>query len=343
VRARHYQVLLLILSLPVCIRAAEFPCSVQEERGMLTVSGRFSVGSTVITLTMPASVAQDPLTLFAEVSGNSVAPLFLESGSQRIAVEDGGALHLQPMAGERLSFRLTDGEGVSLCIWQPGIKVWLRSGPPFGPGFRKFRFLSQYSALGNSEGAFVNVGNPVLLQVSSDLVEKSSLFRIDGQLAAVLAKSSWQVILRDPHPATGLRTVASRGFQITLPFIQVQMDLPAPSDRKDNQIKARVLGSDVVRQPRSGDLWPVAHLVLSNFSRQNIKLLCGKSYREDNPDFDESRLIVLKREANGILSGNCKIKYLREGPVNLDTGLLLFNRTRLIRPPAIPKLPPVWK
>ena len=162
---------------------------------------------------------------------------------------------------------------------------------------------------GAADWFFTNTGSPICLQVGGKLATGSGVFRIDGLPAVVLARTSWAVILRDPRPMAGLRTVESQGYSITIPFIDVQLKLRKPSSSGHNALDIRVYGGDLL-------VFPVV-LAVYNFNRQTVNLRCGKSYR-DGRDLDEIRWIHLAREKTGVFTATCKVHFRQEGHVNLD-------------------------
>jgi hypothetical protein len=335
-------VFLAATSWRVCL--AQSPCTVLEARRLNTVSGQFSAGSLVMQITVPTSLFHgQPLVLFPEISDLGLArrqtALYLEAASNRIAVESGATLRLEADATKRLLFTLTNAEGGHLCSWAPPVRVWRRRPPQLSEGFREFNFHSRNTSVGGSEGLFANVGNPILLEIGEKLADERSAFRIDGVPAVVLARTSWQVFLRDPEPRTGLRTIASAGYEITLPFIRVETELP-PFGRRGAEIRFQVRGVDVAAQP-GGIHWTRARLLVWNLSQDKIKLLCGKSYRLD-PEWDDMHAITVYRGQNDVLSGTCKATRIGQGEIALDFLLTFFDgspRFPKVLPPVVPRVP----
>ena len=325
---QHSAVMLMaVLSVRVCL--AQPSCTVHEQRMLRTITGQFSVGSTTVRLTLPTGVSErSPVVLFPEVSSlspvGSQAALFLATAHDRTAVESGASLHVKPNAAERLVFTLADAEGRDLCSWAPSVRVSRYNPPQVAEGFRKFDMQHRLVSSGNSEGMFVVTGDPLLLTIGEKLATGNSEFRIDGLRAGVLARTSWQVILRDPAPKTGLRTIASAGYEITLPFIRVETVLP-PLGRRSGEIRFQVSGVDLAGEP-GGIRWTRASLFVANLSQDKIKLLCANSYRRDS-DRDEMHAIHLSRGKNDVLTGSCNAKWISQGEVDLDFHLSFLDRT----------------
>jgi hypothetical protein len=310
---------------------AEPNCAVSEERGLWTITGRFSVGSGAVSLTLPWSLYAEGAVLFQEVAaGVPASALFLDTGEDRAPVEDGGAISVKPKQGGRIVITLRDEAGQPLCMWTPSVRQLKGSAPVSPDGFLKGNFLSRYSAEGNSESLFRNTGEPILLGVGGKLAAGHGIYRIDDLPATILARTSHQVVLRDPQPKTGLRTVESQGYAITIPFVEVRMSLPSPAEARSGTIQIEVLGADAVRQPGNDAVWPRPSLLLINSSQDRIQLLCGRSFQED-ADHDDARDVALTREPGGGMKGACKFKYTAAGPVELR-GLVVLFPSRLRQP-----------
>ena len=280
---------------------AQTSCTFEEERRLRTVTAHFSVGPASMRMTLPSAFSVESATVFLEFDGDSPEmprEMFIESGTEKVMVKDGAALHLTPRTGSRLSFSLTM-EGRPLCTWQPTIKVWPRTPPQPADGFRQLPYHLTNLA------AFHKVGDPIILAVGEKLVSGSGEFRIDQLPARVLALTSWQVILRDPRPSTGLRTVESQGYLITLRFIDLQLRLPKGS----GVMGISVLGLDVFKPP--------LYLMLFNLSGETTRLQCGSSIPHDS-DSDDAKRVRLAREKGGVFTASCRVKLVKSGPVYLD-------------------------
>lgn len=306
--------------------AGQSACTVREETHYRTLTGIFSAGSTTVTVTLPRSLWRgETATLYLEVSAaDAVAnpyEMSLEPGGQAVAVQDGAALHLAPAKGDRILFSLAAPDGRRLCTWQPPIRVWTHSPPQVEDGFRTVPFNRYPTVI----SGFRNAGDPILLQVGGPLAAGSGNFRIDEAPARILARTSWQVILRDPHPAAGLRTIASQGYAITLPFVFLELR-PERRPHGRDTLEIRVSGLASVNLPPM----PAAVLSLANYSRETMSVLCGKSYLSDDEEWVEARMIELRRDSHGEFTSSCKVKFRRPGPVSLD-GMFTEHR-RLVRP-----------
>ncbi len=284
------------------------------------MTGHFSVGSGMVSLTLPWGLYAQGAVLFQEVSAKDssgpLSNLFLHTAGERVPVEDGRAISLKPKEGERIVFTLRDETGQALCAWVPAIRQLKGRSPEFPDGFLKSSFVSKYFAQGNTDNMFRNVGDPIALAVGGELAAGHGVYRIDDSPATVLARTSYEVIIRDPQPKAGLRTVESQGYATTIPFVEVTFALPPPREGRCGTLRIRVLGGDAVRQPGSGAVWPRARLLLFNSSQDRIQLLCGKSYSRD-ADQEDARGIRLTRESPGAMTGACKVRYRAAGELNL--------------------------
>ncbi len=316
-------------------------CTVRDERGLWTVSGHFSVGSSTVSLTLPWSLYSDGAVLFQEVttSKSSAAPekLILETEGAIAPVEDGAAVALKPKQRERIVFTLRDKDGQALCTWAPAVHQLQGSAPVLPDGFLRGNFLSKFLAEGNSDGIFRNTGDPILLSVGGKLAAGHGIYRVDDVPAMILARTSHQVVLRDPQPKTGIRTIESQGYRITLPFVEVRFALPSPAEARSGTLRVEVSGADAVRQPGSEAAWPRPHLLLVNSSQERIQLKCGKSFRID-ADHDDARAIPLTRQPEGTMTGACKFKYSSTGPADLH-GLVVLLPSRLSLERLLPRIP----
>lgn len=290
-------------------------CMVEEQQQWRVVTGRFSTGSRTVTLTMPSSV-RGRTTVFIETSAPAADKLFLESGSERVAVENGAALHLEPRAGERLILALSSESGQQLCTWQPSL-FSQRTG-------RQANLANGFSR--SDAYQFRRVGDPVLLTVGPDLTDGPWEFRIGGLPAMVLARNAVQVILRDPAPAVGSRVLTARDYSLTLRFIEIEVRL------SKSALAIRVPRLDLWGR----HLWPLhaqryvdasaPHLLLVNDTPNRIRLLCGRDVPTTlGLDFDQARgiRITAGMVRNGVLSVSCRMRLL--GPDQGRVYPLLFE------------------
>ena len=119
------------------------------------------------------------------------------------------------------------------------------------------------------------------------------------------------MILRDPHPAAGMRTVESRGYSITLPFVQVELRLSQPY-QGHGTLNISVLGFDLVK--RKPDDFP--GLYLANLSEQTISVLCGKSLSRGHDEYN-GRVVSLLHDHAGAFIATCKVKFHREAGLSV--------------------------
>jgi hypothetical protein len=299
---------LLFLALYGWPALGQTPCSVVEERRWRTISGKFSVGSTTATLTVPWRIAiGEPMGVFLEISGDESADrepeLFIESLGDRVPVRNGATLHLAPKTGERIGFSLSTRAGEPLCTWQPAIRI-VRGRPQLADGFAPAELL-----------AFRRIGDPILLLAGGGLTSGPREFRIGGTPAMVLARTPWQFILRDPQPALGIRTLSSQGYQIPLRFVEIQKQLLAPHAGTRRTLEIRVRGLDRIKER--------PHLGLINFSQDRVRLMCGirgRLFGLTDPDFDEVATVPFQKVdiREGEFTYSCELKVLRPGPIQIE-------------------------
>ena len=310
---------------------AQTGCTVQERREVSTISGEFGTSLGTVRLTLPLGFHVE-MTVFLEVSNGSSAEsqqdMWMESGGERVRIRNGAALHVAPKEKERLLFSLVDSEGERLCTWQPPAKVL----PPtlkYRPGgFLRDPF--EWSAYPLAQ-LFLNLGEPILLSVGEGLGRGSGDFRIGGFPAMVLARNPAFVILRDPQPTVGLRTIESEGYRITLPFVDTQLQLPKPSSHGGGVVKIKVLGADILKPP--------AYLNLANHSRDVVRLLSGRASGIGS-EWDDFREFVLHPIDNGAFTATCRVQFLQEGRIDLYSLVLHHEKRALpwrdLIPPIVP-------
>src|ERR1035438_7359994 len=106
VRHRRYSLLAVTVILRTLLAAgsphsslAAQQCTVQEEQRWRTLAAQFSVGSLSVKVTVP-SVLVRSTTVYLETSTTDSArfdeKLLLESGSEKVVIANGAALHLAP-------------------------------------------------------------------------------------------------------------------------------------------------------------------------------------------------------------------------------------------------------
>jgi hypothetical protein len=236
--------------------------------------------------------------------------LFLDSGGEKVPIRDGGALHLSPKRNQRLIFSVTGPDNKSLCEWVAQVGTSKRDPPPIPEGFAANSDLSRQFR-GSKHQGFQNAGDPILLFVGGKLANESAQYSIDDLPATVLARNAGHVILEDPHPAAGMRTIESRGYSISVPFIALEMKLRNSTVPGPTSIEITLLGRDQIQLPAL----PFRRLILQNLDPGRLQLLCGRSSHEDyalmRMGGDEARL-----------TASCRAKLLKPGPVDIDASLI---------------------
>jgi hypothetical protein len=247
--------------------------------------------------------------VFLEVSGGESTnspPLFMETGGERVAVADGAALHVVPTPRERVIFTLSTQDGVRLCNWIPSLLIATHSPPQFEDGFSELAshlFLTVF---------FFNVGEPIRLELGGKLAGGSAGFQIDGLQAVVLARSPCEVILRDPRPTIGFRTVVSQGYSTALRFVQVESQFSKPSLKGRATLTIKITGFDLVKK-RSEE---VPTIFLENYSEEAMTVLCGKLYRNDRDRYNA--WVISPHREGGEFVAVCKVRLHAKGRANLE-------------------------
>lgn len=316
------RVALLVSIASSAVAVGQQPCSVQETQRFATVTGRFLISSSSVSLTLPYVLYRsNPSLVYMQVSGSDLPNgLLLESGGERVRIEDGAALRLSPERNKRLTFAVVDRSGQHLCEWVTKVGTSKSNPPAIPEGFSSRAAMSVRSRGFKLQG-FQTAGDPILLQVGGNLARESGEFSIDGAPMTVLARNACQVVLLDPHPAAGLRTIESRGYSISLPFVFLRLDFNAARAT----LKITVLGRDRIPLPELS-----SHRVsLYNYSPAGLELSCSGPLGHGDPT-----MVSLAR-TGAELSASCRVRILKPGPINID-GLF----TEFSGPPRIPLLAP---
>jgi hypothetical protein len=287
------------------------------------MTGRFLFQGAVASLTLPHGLFfSDLAVVYMQVSGSVPKEVRLDSGGEVVEIKDGAALHLFPrrsprlVFGKRLIFAVIDEGGRHLCEWATNIETAKRDAPFVREGFEPATPTRQTGLF--KMQSFYNAGDPIFLRVGGTLASEDAEFSIDGRSTTVLARNAFQLILSDPHPAAGMRTIESRGRSITLPFIILKLQIvplrPGPA-----MLQVDVSGREQLDLPAM----PVWRLGLYNPDPGRLQLLCGKPGEDIIP--------IHLAENHGRLTGTCRVKVLENGPGSID-GLLINTVAPSYRP-----------
>ena len=298
-------------------------CTIQEERRWRTLAAHFSLGPVTASVTLPAIVFRsDPPIVFLEVTGEGASGFRMGTGGVTVPLEDGAALHPSPKAGERVIFTLSTADGQTLCSWQPAFwRGWSTGPPPQRP-----------EAFSRVDAGFLRkVGDPIALWVAA---ADGREFAIAGVPAMVLARGGSEVILRDPRPMAGRRTVESKGYQIELRFIEVEMRFSKPSSNGRATLTVRVPKIDLwgghlfALHPWEMEGSTLADLTLANYSGDTVSLLCKGVHGSNllGTDADDYRQLRITRNKirDGDFQDTCSVRFKKPGAVDID---LLFYET----------------
>lgn len=296
-------------------------CTVHEEQKWRTLTGHFLIGSKHLSVTVPREFRTATATVYMEVSGDDSAMqqrLFLHSGTEGVLVENGGVLRVAPNKSERIIFSVNSEDGQVLCTWQPSLVTQKPVTARILEGF--WTYESSY---------FRNLRDPVILRIGEQLANGPRAFEIGGQPANVLELDSWQVILRDPQPQVGPRSVESGGYAITLRFIDLQVRLSAPSSKGFATLSVHVPKLELWGDP----LWPHRPLegssspswAIVNLNREAMHLLCAPRFATPlDSDRDERVGIPITKEKvpHQVLDATCKVQLSGHGQPSIDTFII---------------------
>jgi hypothetical protein len=190
----------------------------------------------------------------------------------------------------------------------------------------------------HAHSGFRNAGDPILLRVGGKLAREGTEFKIDGLPMPILARTSWQVILRDPNPQPGFRTITSQRYSAEIPFISLQFILQATSSPRRGTLDIKVSGRKDVNLAALPDhkLW------LYNYSPERLALQCGKEFRPDDQERIDIRLVNLARNNAGDFVASCKVQIRQPGAISLNGDyqeLELRSSLRRLLPNLIPEIP----
>ncbi len=225
-------------------------CGITEERTLHTLTGHLAIGSVRFSLTIPSRLLQSyPVTVYPEFNGDasvSAPDLRIDAGGGPVPVKPGASVTLTPTPGVRPGFSITNSDGLAVCIWRPAVRVLEHRPPALAEGFG-------YRATGERiHGTFLNAGEPMLLEVGGVLATSSANFQVDGRTATVLARTPWQVVLRDPNPRAGTRQIESRGYVVRVPFVDFRYDYAPVALKGRGRLHVAVSGRSQVIQRRLG-------------------------------------------------------------------------------------------
>jgi hypothetical protein len=286
------------------------------------LTGQFSVGSVISKLTIPSSLTEDDyLTLFVEmpVSANDAQPvdgLFIESDGEKAPFRNGPVLRTVRKRGKRVSFSVVTHEGEGLCTWQPQIYV----NPPH-PSPASVDYVRLNAA---DRRLFRRLGQPIEWVTAGSGIKETESFRIDGLPMTVLAVTPFEIILRDPAPALGWRTIQAAGYETTYRFVDVRLQVHTVSAARST-LDVLVKGLENLKQ--------TVNLLLINYSRDMVSLNCGESKGHDlmnrGNDRDEIKVIGIKRGEirNGVFECRCPLSVTRQGDPSIDA-LLVEERPK---------------
>ena len=238
------------------------------------------------------------MALFVEVSGldgsGGQRELPLSSTRESVPLRDGAALHVVHQPGERLIFSLANLNGKKLCSWEPSVIFTNKRARDFH-GF----------AL--TDTIFRNTEEPVWLSFGHEFSDGLRKFSIDGLPARVLMESPYFVILRDPNPIPGVRTLETEGQTATLRFVTVDPRMRASPDGDNVEIDLRGLPL------RRG--WRAA-VILINLNPRAATFKRARPVH--STEVGESTYLWIPRGTDGSVTLNCRIQARQPGRIDLN-------------------------
>ena len=151
----------------------------------------------------------------------------IRSGPEAVPLRDGAAVHVAHHKGERTIFSIATVEGKELCSWQPPV-VFFRQGGPIPDSFNVWRGPARMMHL---------TGDPIGVLGVHAFSDGRQEFRLDGEPARILFETPIRFLLRDPHPAAGVRTLESRGKTAPVYFVDAEKRLvPSSAGRETLEI-----------------------------------------------------------------------------------------------------------
>jgi len=313
---RRFAVCVLAVPLLGLLARAEDACSVREERFLRAITGHFSVGRFTADLTIAQYPrAEELLSVYVRRGANSPAiepaeELVISSEDNTVPFREGSVLHILPHAGKRLPSFEVSRRGTVLCSWRPGTDV-SRIKAVFLP-LDRLRDIEQRM--------YRETGEPITLLIPGAGLSGEDVFLIGGAAMPVLSFSPSMIVLRDPDPHVGLRTIASRDFEISLRFFEVALRLS--NGRPKTRLMVKIAGLDHPTRH--------LHLMLQNLDRGSTRLQCWKSGRNQwGRDAVEVRSLQLSPSDvhNGAVERACQVTILQEGSALADIRVVLLELT----------------
>ena len=147
----------------------------------------------------------------------------------------------------------------------------------------------------------------------------------------ILARTSMEVILRDPRPTAGRRTVESKDEKIELRFMDVDMRISKPASNGRATLTMRVPELDLATHR----LWPINPpwpasdfslpiLFLINFNRHAVNLQCGRSFGSPLMEAEEFKSVRITGDnmRDGAFVFTCPVRFRKPAPANIDIEIL---------------------
>ncbi len=314
--------LILIAGVFVIPVFAAEPCPSREVRTWTSLINHYDLPEMTFALSFATAVDPAyPVDLYLEVErraphAESDRTLYLETNGQKVAIEDGA--HLRFNIGEytRLSFTVSDGSSV-ICTATPDVRNVGAAKRPKGPDLSNALRLLPIHIIGDAIAASTPPDTPV-----------EEAFQIDNQVMRPLFRNGRLVLLRDPNPVTGVRTIQSPLGRATSLFLAVSLTPRKFDDQPPTQsLSISVAGLEELRHP--------IDLYLFNAHRDQLQANCGANTRSSRKvDGFELRVLRISPRAvrDGKFQTTCAIKVFQPGQNRLWTAIDSTLRTRRTDP-----------
>ena len=216
-----------------------------------------------------------------------------------------------------------------LCEWVTSVATAKVDQPFVGEGFDPRDGLSPLVKY--PYRYFRNAGEPIVLHVGGRLAKDGAQFTVDDVPATVLSRNGGQVILSDPHPSAGIRTIESRGSSIRVPFVEMRVQvLSSNQSATAATLEISILGRDRVDLPEPQRRF----LSLYNPAPGRLEIACGRQSK-----FRTDPGAVYLDQKDDKLTASCRIRLLKPGPIFIDA--LLIEREQAPQSPRLPRWPHV--
>ncbi len=266
-------------------------------------------------VTLPAGVVEsDPLEVFVESQGPE-RDLLIATGDEMVPLKNGTVLHPPTGRGKRKDFFIITAAGEMVCAWKPSIGFAPLTPVAVSKASERARQIASRIVV------YPVAGDPIFIERPRSL-NKTETFTIGDLAATVLARSERMVILRDPGPKPGWRTIEWNGGSLNLRFAEVLFESTKRSHEPPS-LNVAAHGLEGIIRSRSVVMY------VTNHSKLQGRLRCGRRVRGAETDREEARSFTIFPEMieNGSFQTNCPVDWVdrNKGPMSLDASFFEFR------------------